>query len=500
MKTFKDPSRKLAACADRARRLEERWQALCDRHLPLAPEDSVWRYHHAANPEAPTQGWKLHLSATLLNACDVLERVAPFLAARSIPYKAPRSLQELIKINSGLYYGYSQVGKIITVYPPTTEEAVRLARELRRLTGRVSAPAVPFDRRFGGNVYYRFGAFAHMEVEHADGRRAPAIRDPDGRLVPDARYAEDARPEWVSDPFTAARPRGPRPRAAGPDASSFRVFRALVQRGKGGVYQAVDLRGDAPRLCLLKEGRRDGELGWDGRDGARRVRHEERVISSLLAAGVDAPRIYSSFYLSGNYYLVTEFIEGESLHSLLARRERRMPVPVALRYGLRLSEIFRGLHAAGWVWRDCKPANILVTPEGRLRPIDFEGACPARRPDPLYWGTPGFTPPEWRERDFSPRASTSGDVYALGSVLYLLLTGRVPEASEPAPVESLRGDVPAAVRALVTRLLDRDPDSRPRAEEVVRELEAALSSPDRVRPAVGRSSREPVSAAAATGG
>ena len=496
MNTSKDPTRKSDACVDRARGLEERWQTLCDRHLPLAPEDSVWRYYHVEDPAAPTQGWKLHVSATVLNACEVLERVAPFLAARSVPYKAPRSLAELMKINSGLYYGYSQVGKIITVYPPTPEAAVGLARELRGLTGRMPAPAVPFDQRFGGNVYYRFGAFAYTEMEHEDGRRSPAIRDPDGRLVPDARDSADAKPDWVTDPFAARRRRAPARRAPGPDASSFRVFRALVQRGKGGVYQAVDLRGDAPRLCLLKEGRKNGELGWDGRDGARRVRHEERVISSLLAAGVDAPRIYSSFRLGGNYYLVTEFIEGESLHSLLARRERRMPVRLALRYGLRLSEIFRRLHAAGWVWRDCKPANILVTPDGRLRPIDFEGACPTRRPDPLYWGTPGFTPPEWRE--FSPRACTSGDMYALGSVLYLLLTGRVPEAADPAPVESLRGGVPAAVRALVMRLLDPCPDSRPRAEEVSGELEAALSSADRVRPALGRPPR--VNAMAATGG
>ncbi|HLM57952.1 MAG TPA: hypothetical protein VK422_17740, partial [Pyrinomonadaceae bacterium] len=201
MKTFKDPSRKLAACVDRSRRLEERWRVLCDLHLPLAPEDSIWRYYHPADPDAPTQGWKLHVSATVLSACEVLERVAPFLAARSVPYKAPRSLQELVKINSGLYYGYSQVGKIITVYPPTAGEAVELARELRGLTGRRPAPAVPFDRRFGGNVYYRFGAFAHMELEHEDGRRSPAIRDPEGRLVPDARDAADAKPEWVSDPF-----------------------------------------------------------------------------------------------------------------------------------------------------------------------------------------------------------------------------------------------------------------------------------------------------------
>ena len=131
------------------------------------------------------------------------------------------------------------------------------------------------------------------------------------------------------------------------------------------------------------------------------------------------------------------------------------------------------MHAAGWVWRDCKPANLLLTPDGRLRPLDFEGACPSDEPDPLFWGTLGFIPPEWRE--FSPRACTSGDMYALGAMLYLLLTGRVPEASDPAAVESLRRNVPAEVRALVTRLLSREPDARPRAEEVSRGLRAALS-------------------------
>ena len=482
MKTDKDTSRKVDAGETRARRLEGRWRFLCDRHLPSAPEDSIWRYSREGVSSGPTQGWKLHVSATVLNACKVLERVGPLLDARTVPYKAPRSLQELIKINSGLYYGYTQVGKFITVYPRTDAEAVTLARLLHELTRRMNAPAVPFDKKFGRNVYYRFGAFINMEVEREDGRRSFAMRDREGRLVPDVRDSVDAKPDWVSDPLVGERPRERSRKEQGPSAKSFRVFRALVQRGKGGVYQAVDLRGGAPRLCLLKEGRRNGELSWDGRDGARRVRHEERVISSLLAVGLEAPRIYSSFELGGNYYLVTEFIEGESLHNLLMKRERRMQVPLALGYGIQLSDIFRRMHDAGWVWRDCKPANLLVTTEGKLRPIDFEGACPADEPDPMFWGTPGFTPPESRESD--PRTSKSGDLYALGSMLYLLLTGRVPETVDPPPVEELRRNVPAEVRALVMRLLSRDPELRPSAEEVSRTLRAALPSTGRnVRPA-----------------
>jgi serine/threonine protein kinase len=188
---------------------------------------------------------------------------------------------------------------------------------------------------------------------------------------------------------------------------------------------------------------------------------------------VDVPRIYSSFEVDGNYYLATEYIEGVCLHNLLDRLKRRIPVPGALEYGIQLARIFSQIHAAGWVWRECKPMNIIVTPEGELRPLDFEGACPVDQPDPLLWGTPGFIPPE--RRDPSIHRDIHDDLYALGSMLYLLLTGRVAEETDPLPIEKRRRNVPAPVRQLVMRLLSRSLDERPPAERVARELKAALS-------------------------
>ena len=99
----------------------------------------------------------------------------------------------------------------------------------------------------------------------------------------------------------------------------FRVLQALIQRGKGGVYQAIDFSSDPPRLCLLKEGRKHGEVTWDGRDGAWRVRNEERVLKQLAACGVKVPEVYSSFEVQENYYLAMEFIAGESLHQRAAK-------------------------------------------------------------------------------------------------------------------------------------------------------------------------------------
>jgi len=169
-----------------------------------------------------------------------------------------------------------------------------------------------------------------------------------------------------------------------------------------------------------------------------------------------------------------EFIEGESLNGWLARRRRRVPVACALRRGAELARLVASVHAAGWVWRDCKPANVIVTKSGELRPLDFEGACPVARPDPQPWGTPAFMPPEC-DAEFDGRSRLPEDLYSLGAVVYFLLAGRPPDASAP-PLSKVRGNVPAAASEVVAELLSADPSLRPAAVEVARRLEEALDS------------------------
>jgi serine/threonine protein kinase len=451
----------------RQREMEERWRQLCDRYLPLASEDSVWRFNRRRRAAEPVQGWKLHVSSTLLDASRVLGAIAPLLVRRRVQFKAPSSLRELSRINSGLYYGYSQVGKIITVYPRTNKETVLLAQDLHKLTRRRRGPLVPFDRRYRpfSNVYLRYGAFTRLEIQHNNGHSIPAVRDPAGKLIPDNRECPSAKPEWAADLL----PHGRRPRGIAPSplATRFRIFRALIQRGKGGVYQAIDLSTNPPRLCLVKEGRKHGEMRWDGHDGAWMVKNEERVLSRLHASGVEVPRIYAAFEADGNYYLVTEFIDGENLQIELSRRQKRISLNRILQYGIQLSSFMAELHAAGWIWRDCKPTNIILTREQILRPLDFEGACPSDDVDPLPWGTPGFSPPEWR--DDRAQSGMAGDCFALGAILYLLLTGRVPSA--PAvPMEKFRRGLPHTLRELVAALLSSIPPQRPSAELVRRAL------------------------------
>jgi Protein kinase domain len=455
---------RLAAAQRLAERSKKQWGELCERYLPVTTPNSIWRYSRRGVPGDLRQGWKIHISATVLTANTVLSRVAPFLQTRSVLFKAPASLAELGKINCGLFYGYSQVGKFMTVYPQSDQEAATLATQLHELTQRISGPAVPFDLRYDhdGCVYYRYGAFQHLEIIYPDGSRMAAIRDPEGNLIADRRYSEAAKPEWVTDLF------GSKPvdssTSDSPLSSTYVGFAALVQRGKGGVYKAVDNSCNGPRFCVIKEGRKNGEVSWDGRDGHWRVKHETRVLRCLRRRGLPVPDIYDAFQAEQNYYLVTEFIAGESLQVVLQQRKRRYSLKQALRYSLELATLINRIHRSGWTWRDCKPSNIMLTPRG-LRLIDFEGACPVSENDPVPWGTTPFVPPEW-ETNGSVRSGVYDDSYALGAVIYLLLYGKLPDAPQASEAR-LRKGIPSDVQDVVSKLLRSDPNERPNIETVV---------------------------------
>jgi hypothetical protein len=449
----------------------DNWQELSATYLPVDFGDSIWKYSRPSKDDDPDQGWKLHVSATMLSANKIFEIVAPYLRGRGVLFKAPRSLKELETLNSGLQYGYSQVGKFITVYPRSDREARSLAQRLDRLTRGQPAPAVPFDFRFSADscVFYRYGAFEPLEVDGPNGTRLPAVRNPSGKLVADARYSETARPEWVP-PLFADKESFENTTNVSPLQTTFRAFESLAQRGKGGVYKAVDFSQNPPRLCLLKEGRNHGEAYWDSRDGSWLVRHEEEVLRSLARAGVPVPAVYDSFELNRNQYLVTEFVQGETLYDLLKNRQRRLRIERALAYSIQLASLLARIHAAGWAWRDCKPQNLLVT-DDKLRPIDFEGACDVGSSDSIPWSTFAFTP--------VGSAAASGrlaDIYALGMVTYFLLAGTLPESPDPIPLKKLRPKVPECVCQLVHQLLL--PEPRSEAGDVLQQLSAVVTWKD----------------------
>jgi eukaryotic-like serine/threonine-protein kinase len=245
-------------------------------------------------------------------------------------------------------------------------------------------------------------------------------------------------------------------------ASRYRLVRRVGTGGMALVYLARHVMID--RLSAIKILRRD--LGMD-------PSHRERFLREARAVNrINHPNIVEITDLGesdGLVFLVMEYVEGDSL--LAALRRGRFPWTRAARIAAQVGSALARAHDLGVIHRDLKPENVLLTPRGGedfAKLTDFGIAkildAPALTFSEQRFGTPGYIAPEYVE---GLPASPRGDLYALGVVLYEMLTGTMPFDARgaallaaplrEAPVKpSARADgIPAELEELVLRLLAR---------------------------------------------
>jgi len=466
--------KRLAPNIQTAAQLKSQWRMLAREYLRYAEKGSTWRFSRPLRDSDPRQGWKIHVSGTVLSACDVFETVAPYLRKIGVAFKAPSTLEDLIRINTGLFKGYSQVGKFITIYPRNDDEFRKVIFALyRRIPGKPAAPAVPFEFRYkNSNIYFRYGAFIHSSD------RPGMLEAPAGHFVPDRR--DVPCPEWVIPPIECD---GAVPSLSSPLSTRYQVFRALSQRGKGGVYEAIDTQSLFVRHVILKEGRRGGETDWSGLDGAGKIIREAEALKSLRMASVLVPEPLDGFEIDRHQYLVLEKLDGKTLHEFLSGRKRRLRMSVALNICKQLAAVVDRIHKAGWIWRDCKPANFIISNDKTIRPIDFEGACRDGEFVNHFWFSPNFSAPEvlGHIEDSQLNANVAADLFSLGVTLYFVIEGKLPpkilarhdtkhecstiniKKCKCSRTTFSRRSVPNKVKGMIRELLSDDPAQRPSA-------------------------------------
>ena len=200
----------------------------------------------------------------------------------------------------------------------------------------------------------------------------------------------------------------------------YLVLKTVGQGGMAAVYQATDTR--VNRVVALKEMSQDGLAPDELRESLDSFAAEARMLKSLSHDNL--PKVYDSFSENARHYLVMEFVEGQTLEQRLASARAALPEVEVLRWAAQLCAALTYLHTRKppIIFRDLKPANVMVTPQGKIKLIDFGIArnfTPNRKRDTQALGTPGYAPPE---QYGSAQTDARADVYALGATLYQLLT------------------------------------------------------------------------------
>ncbi len=309
--------------------------------------------------------------------------------------------------------------------------------------------------------------------------------------MPDEPYEHDATTlAEGTEPALAA------PTPGGLFAGRYRIERMIGRGSMGTVYAALD-HAVEERVALKL-------LVTPSEQALERFRREVRLARKVTHR--NAARTFDLGEHGGARFITMELVDGESLRQRLAHHGSIVPaevVEIARQVGLGL----QAAHEVGVIHRDLKPGNVLVEPAGRAVITDFGVACstvgepdqePAERTieslerAPMT-GTPAYMAPE---QVLGVAQDPRADLYALGAMIYELLTGATPwpgannveiamaRLHKPPPDPRARTAVPDALAELVLACMAREPERRPSgATEVVARLEALRGGPSSPVPA-----------------
>lgn len=211
-------------------------------------------------------------------------------------------------------------------------------------------------------------------------------------------------------------------------SARYNVVRLLGRGGFGAVYLASDTRFPARRVAVKEMG--DAQLS--SRDRALAIanfRQEADLLSRLQHPNM--PTVSDFFEEGGKAYMVMEFIDGQTLDEVQQATGGPLNEALVMGWVLQICEVLDYLHSQPQpiIFRDLKPANIMVTPSGQIKLIDFGIARIFRSnatKDTNSLGSQGYAAPEQYGLE---QTDARTDIYALGATIYDLLTNQVPQAS-----------------------------------------------------------------------
>ena len=258
-----------------------------------------------------------------------------------------------------------------------------------------------------------------------------------------------------------------------PEVKRFGRYEVVAELGRGAmgvVYKARDPQID--RLVAVKTVSLWGQEPEEEQEFRLRFANEAQAAGRLHHPGIISVFDVGEDPENQNPYIVLEYVSGESLQRVLAR-EKKLPLSKALKLAEELADALDYAHAQGVVHRDIKPANILVTEDGHAKIADFGIAklnlahftIPGK-----VLGTPAYMAPEQLSGEGADRRS---DLFSLGVILYVMVTGHSPFPGssattvcfkvanrDPVAASALDMTLPPQIDAVIARAIAKNPDER----------------------------------------
>lgn len=236
----------------------------------------------------------------------------------------------------------------------------------------------------------------------------------------------------------------------------YEILREIGHGGMSVVYLAMDTH--LNKQWAVKEIKKNGS-----------GKNDEIIVNSLLAEAnlmkrldhAALPRIVDIIDNGVTIYVVMDYIEGESLDKIL-NEYGAQPEELVIGWAMQLCDALAYLHAQKppIIYRDMKPANIMLKPEGNIKIIDFGIAREYKEQslaDTTVLGTKGYAPPE----QYSGQTDARSDIFALGMTMHHLLTGIDPRSGEAyAPVRMWNPELSEGIELIIDKCVEPAPENR----------------------------------------
>lgn len=239
----------------------------------------------------------------------------------------------------------------------------------------------------------------------------------------------------------------------------YKITRVIGQGGMGAIYQAADMR-FANRSCVIKEMLDHFNDPEQRLQATQSFIREADILACLHHDGI--PEVFDRFTQDNRHYLVMQFIDGVDLEQRLINDGKAQVEKDVVNWAIQVCDLLSYLHSQrpAIIYRDMKPANLILSPSGRIFLVDF-GIARFFNPNTrgTMIGTQGYAPPE----QYRGQVEQRSDLYALAATMHHLLTERDPQTEAPfsfPAVRSLNNSVSVETERAIQRALENDIDKR----------------------------------------